>query len=156
MKENSALKIQLEIIWWLITLLLLTGLLYPIYQTKADYLFWVPNTIFILVFLTFTRYIFLLKHTFLAYWQIGKAILFILCIPLFFYLFNEMAGFQVFLSEVGLEETFEELPMTRQGSLIRYVQSEMLFFGTGSIIVSLIMPVRMLISFWRTHNRGTV
>jgi hypothetical protein len=156
MQKQIQLKFVLELLWWLITGLLMLVLLFPIYQTKSVYPFWQANVVFILVFITFTRYIFLLRHTFLAYFQAGKAILFVVCIPLFLYLLDEMSLFQVFLANIGLEETFKDVPMNTQGGLVRYVKSEMLFFGTGSLIVCILFPVRLLISFWRTHNRGTV
>ncbi len=156
MERKTSLLIQLEMIWLLATILILGAVLYPIYSSEAEYPFWLLNTVFVIVFLIFIRYIFLLKHSFLAYGQAAKAAIFILCFPLFFYLFNEMAEFQLYLNEVGLEAMFQHLPMNSQDSMVRYVQSEMLFFGTGSIIVCIIMPVRMMISFWRTHNRGTV
>lgn len=156
MYQKTALTIQLELLWWLVTFLILAGVLYPIYRSEVTYPFWVSNAAFLVAFITLARYIFLLKHTFLAYWQVGKVIVFALSIPLFIYLFTQMTTFQLYLEEVGLEAIFVNMPMDEQGRMIRYVRNEMLFFGTASIIAALIMPFRMLISFWRTHNRGTV
>jgi hypothetical protein len=32
----------------------------------------------------------------------------------------------------------------------------MIFFGAGSVICGPALALRLLISIWRTHNRGTV
>jgi hypothetical protein len=156
MNSSTIQKIQLEFLWWVVTALITGGLLYPIYQSGAIYPFWIQNIVFILVFITLVRYLFLLKFTLLSHFQIGKAIIFVFCVPLFLYLFNQMAYFQVFLGETGMQEVFKDLSMDQQSALANYTKNEMIFFGTGSIIACLIFPVRILISFWRTHNRGTV
>jgi hypothetical protein len=40
--------------------------------------------------------------------------------------------------------------------MTQYIRSEFLFFGVGSVIVSILLPFRMIISVWRTKNKGTV
>ncbi|MEZ4931510.1 MAG: hypothetical protein R2788_05200, partial [Saprospiraceae bacterium] len=60
MEKQKKLHIRLELIWWMITLVIIIGLFIPIYTTQKDYPFWMSNTIFVLVFITFSRYIFLL------------------------------------------------------------------------------------------------
>ena len=158
MDNRTKLLIRLEVIWWLITGIILLGVLFPIYKTLGEikYPFWVSNCVFIVIFITFSRYIFLTKHTILAYRQWWKVVVAIICIPLFIYLLDEFSYFRRIADEVGLEELFDHLSLKGQISMANYVKSEMLFFGAGSIICSVIMPIRMLISFWRTYNRGTV
>lgn len=146
----------MELLWWLATAILLAGLLSPIYKTQAVYPFWQSNAIFILVFITLTRYFFLLKHTFLAYAQWAKAFVFVGCIPLVLLLVGRLTEFTTYVDQTGLESMFEHLSLKGQSGMANYVRNEMLFFGAGSVIISCLMPVRMLISFWRTHNRGTV
>ncbi len=154
--KHSKLYIRLELIWWLVTLLVILGVLLPIYRVLPEYPFWIQNTVFISVFITITRYVFLLKHTLLAYRQWLKVVVSVLCIPLFFYLIKEVSLFSTIAEEIGIEEMFGQLSMKGQADMSNYVRSEMLFFGAASIISTVILPFRMLISFWRTHNRGTV
>jgi hypothetical protein len=155
-ERNNLLLIRLELIWWIVTLLIVVGVLYPIYKTQADYPFWMINTIFIVVFVTVARLIFLLKYTFLAYRQWLKVVLAILCIPLFIYLLDEFSMVRAVADEIGFEEVFSHLSLEGQTSMASYVKNEMLFFGAASLICSILMPLRMLVSFWRTLNRGTV
>ena len=156
MEGKRNLQNKLELIWWVFTILFTLGVLYPIYTTKVEYPFWIANTLFIVVFITISRYIFLLKHTFLAHRQWLKAIVAVLCIPLFLYLMKELNIFRSIANEIGLEEMFDHLSLKGQTDMSNYVRSEMLFFGAGSLIALALMPIRLLISFWRTHNRGTV
>ncbi|HHM21581.1 MAG TPA: hypothetical protein ENJ20_06110 [Bacteroidetes bacterium] len=145
----------MELIWWAVTLIAVVGVLYPIYKTGAAYPFWITNIIFIVVTFTLTRYIFLLKHTFLGFRQWAKVIVAVLCIPLFMYLLDELNLFRAIADGVELEELFDHLSLKGQTKMANYVKSEMLFFGAASVICSVLMPIRMVVSFWRTHNRGT-
>ena len=154
--KNTNLQIRLELIWWLITIVVVIAVLFPIYKTKTDYPFYISNILFVISTITLTRYIFLLKHTFLAKRQWLKVIVAVACIPLFLYLMKELNFFQKIAGDIGLEEMFAHLSLSGQSTMSKYVRTEMLFFGTASVITAGLMPFRMIISFWRTHNRGTV
>ncbi len=155
MKKDTSLIFKSEFFWLLITLLIFSAVLWPIYSRNPQFPFLYANAAFILVFITFTRYIFLLKQTPLRYAQWAKVVVFLVCIPLVFYLIQEMHAFQVFADETGVQSLFMNLTDKDQSKMIEYTKTEMTFFGVGSIIATVIMPFRMLISFWRTHNHGT-
>lgn len=156
MNKESALTLKLELIWWLVTLLILFGVLYPIYTKIDGYPFYIENTVFVIVFVTFTRYIFLLKHTFLAYRQKLKAGLFFLAMWLLFYLIDAINNFQTSFSEAGLEPLFHHLPLEEKISMSHYIRNELSLFGVGSAIATVVFMFRLLISVWRVRNRGTV
>ena len=145
-----------EFIWWVITAIIAYAVLYPITKAVYNFPFLMTNVIFVIVFITFTRYIFLLKHTFLAKRQLIKIGIVFLCIPLLFFLIQELNYFQTFLDERGVEHFLRHLPLPQQEALGGYIRSELLLFGTGSIICTILLPLRMIISVWRTHNKGTV
>jgi len=154
--NKQTLSFTLELLMWLVTILIAAGVLYPIWQKAPNYPFWTPNIAFILIFITTTRYIFLLKHTWLAYLQPVKLFLIVLSIPLIFYLINEINFFQTYLDEYGVEEFLGHLNLSQQAELSQYIRNEMLLFGTGSLIAAFLLPIRMIMSIWRTRNRGTV
>jgi hypothetical protein len=157
MDKQRILFIKFELLWWAITCLVIGFVLYPIYKLQpVQFPFWKTNIIFVIVFITVTRYIFFLKHTFLGYIQWLKVLVILLCIPLLFYLVEELHFFKDYMDKIGLEDKFEHLSLQGQTDIINYIDSEMIFFGVGSLISSVILPFRMLISFWRTHNRGTI
>ncbi len=155
MKKDTALILKSEILWWAVTALLLCAVLFPIYNGSNHYPFWISNIVFVVVFLTFTRYIFLLKHTPLRHAQWLKVILLILCIPIGIYLVRALHAFEIFADERGVQSLYTNLSEKKQSSMVEYTKTEMLFFGVGSLLATVVMPFRMLISFWRTHNLGT-
>lgn len=149
-------KIQLEFYFWVFTLVVAVGILLPILSTLPDYRFLLPNIVYIVVAITMTRYLFLLKHTFLAKRQVLKVAISLLCIPLLFYLVQALNGFQTFLDEEGPEAIVGPLAYSSRSGLMTYIRSEMLLFGVASIISAFVLPFRLILSVWRTRNRGTV
>ncbi len=156
MDGKQSLHFRLEIIWWFFTLILVTGVLYPILSKVDNYPFLVINIIFIIVFVTFTRYIFLLKHTFLAKQQLLKTGIVLIGVPIIFMLINQINLFQTFLDENGTEGIVGDLAFGKRENIANFIRAEMLFFGVGSVISAIILPLRLVVSVWRTENRGTV
>jgi hypothetical protein len=155
MKKDTILILKSELLWWVATLILLVAVLFPIYSSSDNFPFWFSNTVFILIFITFTRYIFLLKHTPLRHVQWFKVVVLLSSVPLGFYLVRELHAFQIFADEVGVQALFVHLSEKSQSNMVEYTKTEMLFFGVGSLFATVVMPFRMLISFWRTYNLGT-
>lgn len=156
MERSKGLYLKLEIIWWIFTIILLAGVLYPILSKLNSYPFLLINSIFVIVFVTFTRYTFLMKHTFIAKQQVLKIVLAILCLPIVLYLINGVNYFQTYIDENGLEAVVGELPFKQQDSMISYIRSLLIFFGVGGIIATVAFAVRLIISVWQYRNRGKV
>ncbi|MCB0613659.1 MAG: hypothetical protein KDC75_10135 [Phaeodactylibacter sp.] len=149
-------KALLEILFWAFTVVVAIAVLLPIVNEMEGYPFLFINIVYIVTAITVTRYLFLLPHTFLARLQPLKVILVFLCLPFVFYLVQELNNFQVFIDEKGLDALVGDLPYARRNNMVDYIRSEMLLFGTGSIISSVSFPFRLLVSVWRTRNWGTV
>lgn len=157
MKIETVDYLKIESLWWIFTALLITAVLLPIYTSiHSSYPFYFVNIVYIVTFVTLTRYTFLLHQTFLARRQALKIILFFLCLPLVFYLVQELNYFQTFLDEEGWDAVVGQLAYKKRNGMIDYMRNQMLLFGVGSIIIAAIFPFRLLISVWRTRNRGTV
>ncbi len=155
--KQQSLFLKLEILWWIITAIIVLGVLYPIYSKVPDnYPFYFANILFIVVFITFTRLIFLLKFSFLANWEKIKIALITITPILLFFLVNELNFFQTFLDEKGVENFLAKMSIPEQETMRKYITAEMLLFGVGSIITAVILPIRLLMSIWRVRNRGTV
>lgn len=151
--QDHKLTLALELTWWLVTALVLLAVLYPVYSEIPDYPFFVSNGVFVLVFLTLARYIFLTKYTFLDRFEYLKIGLTFGSVPLVFLLINELNYFQAFLDEDRLYPFLEGLDPGRKRALEEYIRTEMLFFGTASILTTLAFPFRMIISIWKNRNR---
>lgn len=149
-------KLQLELFFWVFTFIIAAAVLLPILTTLNTYKFWLPNIVFVVTAITMTRYLFLLKHTFLAQRQPLKVVVVFLCIPLVFYLVQELNYFQTFLDEEGPEAIVGSGAYGAQANLMTYIRSELILFGVAAVISSVALPFRLLVSVWRTRNRGTV
>lgn len=127
--------------------------LLPIYNVTGDkYFFFVENAVAILVFLSFSKYIFLLKYSPFARVKWIKFSAVFLCIPLMMYLIGSLYDFQKFVDEEGIASVLlhtGDMSNYQFGKFIRY---QFVFFATGAIVVTALLPVRMIISFWRTYN----
>ena len=156
MEKQKSLEIRMEILWWVFTAIVVVAVMFPIINNVDDYPFLIPNIIFIIVFITFARYFFLLKHTFLARRQTLKILIFFLCIPLVFYLVQEINAVRGYLDENGIDDLVKNLQYEDHWSFTSYIKTQMNFFGAASVIVAVLLPLRSLLSVWRNRNRGTV
>ncbi len=156
MDKKNSLLLALELLWWFITAMVVVAVLYPIQKAMHVWPFKVSNIVFIAVFLTLARYTFLLQHTFVARRQVLKIALMLLMFPLVFALIDGMHTFMNYVEERGWDTLTGHLPMGQKAAIERYIWNEMLFFGVGSIIAAPVFAGRLMMSIWRTRNRGTV
>jgi len=145
-----------ELLWWIFTLIVIVIVLIPIRENAPTFPFFFQNALLIAVFITFTRYIFFLPITFLARLKWIKVAIIAGATIFFFVLTTALSDFRNFMDEKGLQTLVDHLQVTRQTSLINYIKNEMIFFGVGSIITGILLPIRMIISLWRMRNKGTV
>ena len=148
--------LQFELLWWLITALVLAAVLLPIYLNIRYFPFYGLNILVIVSFITMARHLFLLPYTFLAKREVLKIIIVFLCIPLIFIIVQELHKFQTYVDEQGVEMLVGKRPAEKQMQWVYFVQNEILLFGVGAVVTSAILPFRLILSVWRGRNRGTV
>ena len=149
-------QLLLELVWWIVTALVAVAVIFPIVNNLTSYPFLISNVVFIAVFITLTRYVFLLKHTFLARAQVIKVIITLISVPFIFMLIEGLSNFQNYLYEEGLDKFLPLMKIENQKGMINYIKSEMIFFGTGAIIVAILFPFRMTLSVWRNRNTNKI
>lgn len=154
MKGKNQIYLGLELIWWAITVAIMAGILWPIRANIPGFPFIRMNALFIIVFITLTRYTFLLPYTFLTHLQWLKVVLVFVSIPAVFLLIQEVNFFQIFLDERGPGALVGASHYEEQQKWITYVRTEYLLFGVGSVIAGVLFPVRLLVSVWRRRNLG--
>lgn len=154
--ENTGLRIRLELIWWIFTALAVVAVLLPIRLSTDGFPFYVSNALYIVIAITFSRYAFLLRHTFLAHLFWVKFLIIAFSAVLVFVLMTSLGDFTIYIDEVGLQILVDHLPIEKQYKIMGYIRAEVTFFGVMSIISAIILPIRMIISIWRMRNRGTV
>lgn len=145
-------KLKLELLWWLLTAIIVVAVLVPIFLKIEDYPFYFMNVIFVVVFLTFGRYIFLLKHTFLAHRRYLMVAIILVSPILISYLISNINFFQTYLDEEGMDAIVGHLPFGERNGMIGYIRNELLLFGVGSVITAIVLPFRLVLSLWRSYN----
>ncbi len=151
--EDMTKRLLVELLWLVATLVLIIMIMLPVYQNAQNFDFFKANIASIFLFVTFTRYIFLLRHTFLYRNKWPKGILFFLCIPIFLFLMDGVFEFQSFLDDNGAGIFYEHLTFNKQKSLGAYTRSEFIFFGVASLVATIVLPIRLIISTWRDINQ---
>ena len=92
-------KIMMEVIWWLITAIVVIMAAQPLWTSFVQYSFVYELIMFGVIFITYTRYLFFMKYTFLAKAQIIKFVFIFLSLPLAFYLIQVFFNYQDFLEK---------------------------------------------------------
>lgn len=157
MQQRTKSFLLIELLWWVITALVIFAFMYlPYHYGNGFGELGKTNILFILIFITLTRHIFLLKYTFLGYTLWAKILVIFFCIPLIVYLYSAFQFVQVYLDDGRLETVFGHLQVGEQYAMMNYIESELIFFAIGSMVATILMPIRMIVSIWRTKNRGTV
>ena len=155
MEKQTSLRLWLELIWLAVTAVVAFAVLWPIQKATANYPFFWLNIVFIATSLNLLRYIFQIKHTFLAKMQGLKIALTILLLPVIFFLISYLNDFMGWIQANEFSAISGHLPDTERTWLNQYIWGEMLFFGIASVLAAATFWVRVIISLWRTHNLGT-
>jgi hypothetical protein len=142
----------LEGLWWLVTAGLVILVIWPIRDEIFQFPFERSNIFFIVCFITSLRWFLLLKTTPFAKNIWVKLVLLFAAIWTFLYSLQLFSKFQVFIDEKGIESITFHLTEARQIALSKYIVSEYIFFAVGSMIICFMIPIRMVISIWRTYN----
>lgn len=160
MSRDKKLIWNLELIWWVVTAITVYLVIRPILENFTSFKYLWLNILYIALLITYARYIFLLKFTFLAKEQRIKLYLVFFSIPLVFFLINYLWKFQAYIDNDGHDLMFNYLKTSLSDldkkRLFNYIHTEMLFFGMGCVIAGILFPLRLVMSIWRTRNRGTV
>ena len=121
MDKRQSLTLLLEIVWWVATAFATWAILYPIHKAMYVWPFEWWNVTFVVVLITLARYIFLLKHTFLAKQQVLKIALLLLMFPLTFTLVNGLNAFMVFIEEKTWYPLTGHLPPADKKAIEDYI-----------------------------------
>jgi hypothetical protein len=152
-QEKSLLK-MLELLWWVVTLVIIFAVSFPIVKHLGYWKYLGLNIFFIVTLITLTRYIFLIEHTFIAQRQRLKVGLILFMFPFAFTVIHFLNKFMNYIEEHSWEPITGQLPINIKAPLENYMWGEMLFFGVGSVMVCAAFAVKMFKSVWMLHNRG--
>ena len=150
-------KFTFSIISWVITALIVFIFMLPIYSQIGDaYPFYVENIAFIVLLVTFARFIFLTKFHWFSHYTPFKLVMIFLMIPVLMYVIDNLWDFQTFMDEKGISSIMQNISADAQRSLAKYIKAEMTFFWAGAFISSIALALRMMHSIFRLMHRGKV
>ena len=149
-------KLTVEILWWVFTMVFVCVIMWPIWRDVPGFPFTFQNILLIVFFVTFTRYIFFLHLTLIARKKWIKVAIIAWAGLFFFITATAMIDFRNFMDEKGLQTLVNHLEVEDQTRRMKYIKQEMIFFGVGSIITGILLPMRMIRSLWRMKNTGRV
>ena len=109
----------------------------------------------IAAFITFTRYTFFLKYTFLASLQKTKIAFVLFTVAIVATLMTQIQSFNVWIDGGDPDILLESVGKTEMREpLLNYIKSEYVFFVVAAIVSALFLSGRLLVSVWRLRNRG--
>jgi hypothetical protein len=151
---TSKMPVLYEFIWWAFTLVLAGLMLLPIYTQIPGFPFLLANTVYIIVAITLTRYIFFLKLTWLRDHLLIQGGLSILLIPLIFWMVQYFNSFIRYFDDNGPDVLVKSFPKDTADILNGYLQAEYRFFAVWAIMAGLMMPLRLLFNVWKRYRAG--
>ena len=155
-KNIDAKLLAIEGISLLMTAVVVGVVMYPIWTQFPEFKFQWTNVIYIVAFLTFTRYTFLLRYTFLAQAQNVKIGFILLTLMIILGLTTQIQDFNVWIDAGDPERLMPLVPISKRDGLLSYIKSEFLFFAVGAIVASVFLAGRLMQSVWRTRNKEGV
>lgn len=148
-------KITFEILWLAITLIVIVIFMLPIYNAVGmSYPFYLENGLIIFIAITFMRYLFFLKHHWIAVSNWIKVVFIFVPIPVFIYLMDSLYDFQALYDEEGIGSIMTDIPFKSQKNMSMYIRAQMIFFWVAAFVSNILMPFRMLVSIWKRVNKG--
>lgn len=145
-----------EVLWFLFMVMISLLVLLPILSQIDSYLFLYDNLFFIVISFFLFKHSFFIRYSFFARIQWIKILFFFLCIPIIFKTVEKINHFITYIDE----NTFDPLLPGRDIQAIErvgnYIYTEMIFFGTLALVITLYFAYRMVVSTWRFRNKGVV
>jgi len=150
-------KVAFEGLWLIITIVIVLLFMLPIYLNLGDrYPFYLENVCFIIIFVTFARFIFLTKYHWFA-WNIPvKVVMIFAIIPLMMFIVGGFTDFQEFVDNYGINSILDHLSVDKQRSMSTFIRTQMVFNWIGAIVSTILLPFAMLRSVWLQKNRNRV
>ena len=152
-KETSYHFVR-EFLWLAITVMIICAVLYPI-TSKIDYMYWKVNAFFIFTTITYFRYSTTFKSLPFLKPSWVRFVLFAVNLSLFIVIANyeqkliSLAD-NFYLEDFGFPKVFISDIMKR--NLIKYAYTEIVFFGTGSLVTLSAFQLRLIVSYWQYYK----
>lgn len=150
--QHFQIKVIRELLWWLFTVVTCIIIMYPIMES-IYYRYMFVNVLFIVVLITYFRYIIFYKDILLFQNKWLRLAVFLFNFHLFIVILSKVQLFSLLLDTFSLDEFAlnykESLGLVEQSNLIKYIHRQAIFTSVGSLIMIVGINLRIFISYFR-------
>jgi len=148
-------RLWFELLWLIIAVLVATVVLLPPTLNVGLPVYWLPNALVIIGFVTAIRLLFFPTQTPWLRPRPAKGIAVIVLVPVALGAILFINDIQTLVDAAGDAAVFGDVAaLKRSLRWGRYVRNESVFFGSGLLICSVLLPVILIISLWRQVKAG--
>lgn len=155
--RENLLYFAKEVLWMAITALLIYAVLYPI-TSRLDYIYWKMNAFFIFITITYFRWSITFRSLPFLKPAIIRFTLFAGNLSLFIYIMYNVQKFigladNFYIEDFGFPKViiFEDV----KREMFNYLYNELVFFGTGALVMLSAFQVRLIISYWQYYKHAS-
>ncbi|HRN34452.1 MAG TPA: hypothetical protein PLC76_02045 [Saprospiraceae bacterium] len=146
--------ILLEMLWIAGVAILALIVMIPIYAHAREFPFYLDNFIFVFALFTYARFMFFVSTSILTL-HVGVKLFFLAtAFPFSFLLLDQFNNFRTYIDNHGTQPFFGHLPDKLQIPIDIYLKNEMVLFGVGAIVSSILFPFFLVYSIWVFRNKG--
>lgn len=147
-------KWLIEGVSWLLTVILTTVVLLPVYQAGIVFDWWHYNILYLIGAFTLLRYLFFFRYHPLEKSRVFK-VLAIFAVPLLFFpILEGLHSFLEYSDRVGLQSFMSHLTIQKQNWFEQYIRTEYILSGVTCMIGAFALIIKMIRSLWRQYRFG--
>jgi hypothetical protein len=143
-----------EILWLSITGMAIIAILHPITQ-KIDFIYWRLNALFIFITLTYFRFCINFRSYAFLKPPVVRFLVFTANFSLFFYVMHHEQRLIAMADNFYTEDFgFPKVIMYDdvKKDMFSYLHKEIVFFGTGSLLMIIAFQLRLIASYWQYYK----
>jgi|ERR1043165_628660 hypothetical protein len=156
-RENLLYFIK-EAIWLTLTAMAIYAILYPI-TSKLDFIYWKINVFFIFLTITYFRWSITFRSLPFLRPSVLRFLLFTVNLSLFIYIMHNLQKFigladNFYIEDFGFIKPNVFIYEDMKRELFDYLYNELVFFGTGALIVLSAFQLRLILSYWQYYKHA--
>ena len=143
----------LELIGLLLAAGLAAAVVLPPSLSIGSFSFRLENVLLVFALVTLLRYVFFHRQTPYLQTMAAKGVACILVVPLFLFAALTVNQFQTRVDELGFDGLFLQARGPRAADWGRYLRNEAIFFGTGVMILCVVLPPVFIRAIWLQNKQ---
>lgn len=154
-RENLLYFVK-ELLWMCLTAMVMYAILYPI-TSKLDFIYWKINVFFLFITITYFRWSVTFRSLPFLRPATIRFVLFAVNLSLFIFIMHNLQKFigladNFYIEDFGFPKViiFED----EKRELFDYLYNELVFFGTGALVMLSAFQLRLIVSYWQYYKHA--